>query len=146
MSREDIVECTDRALVSFVEAASVGMVDVGRNPAAYLTRTARNKGIDMVNDQKREQPSEITDQGEEDPDLQSVIDGLASKRLVQTAMESAVAAGDHGVNDVIRVWLDMAAELRRPPTTREVGAALEISHTEVQNRLRRLRQHMPPAG
>jgi hypothetical protein len=146
LTRDDIVDVVNTSLLRFTEATNAGRVDTSGNLGGYLATIGRNVALDMLRQMKRLAPTrEETPEppGEYDPRLESVIDALQSAAIIQTAMGRARAAGDHGVNDVVRAWLNLADQKDDKPTLREVATALGISHTEVRIRLRRLAGYLP---
>jgi DNA-directed RNA polymerase specialized sigma24 family protein len=123
-------------------------------PAAYLFWTTRNRVIDRRRRVRvREHTETPVDDVErvsrnryfstEDDTITRLLDRHASAELVQDALRAASAAGEHLLVRIVTTWLNVAAELGRAPSSREVAPRAEVSHTSVNQALRRLRDYMP---
>jgi DNA-directed RNA polymerase specialized sigma24 family protein len=139
LGRDETAEITDAAVVQFVAALTNGRVDMMRSPAAYLTRMARNLAIDRL---RAVVPAPLDEQDvvADDP-IPELIDAQAYREALRAAMRRARDAGDHTVTRVILVWRLLHEELGRAPSGREVAVRARLSHTAVQNTLRRARQY-----
>jgi RNA polymerase sigma factor (sigma-70 family) len=139
LSRDDLVDAVNDALVRFIAAVGDGKVDRRRNAAAYLTRTAQNAAHDLLRQRTREtQPYAVIDQLQaEAPVIDELLDLLASRAMVLELMAVARDEGEHELNALISTYLNLADAGGRP-TLRELGDALGVSHTEINRRLERL--------
>ncbi len=122
-------------------------------PAAYLFWTTRNRVIDRRRRARVREHAEMSvDDVErvshhyfsaEDDAITRLLDRHASVELVQDALRAASAAGDHLLVRIVTTWLNVAAELGHAPSSREVAPRAEVSHTSVNQALRRLRDYLP---
>ena len=118
-------------------------------PAAYLTRAARNRAIDELRRRRRGgEDIELTPVLAErlpahDDRIAALLADTVTAEVVRQAMRSAVLAHDHLVLRVVSSWLDVADELGEAPVSRHVAERAGVSHTSVNQALRRFRQYFP---
>ncbi|HEX8743350.1 MAG TPA: hypothetical protein VF712_09455 [Thermoleophilaceae bacterium] len=140
-------------------AAIEGMYEVGRadaaapairKPVAYLVWAARNRAIDKLRRQTIVNAHERAELGpgviDDDERVAALLERDASVSDVRSAMQAAAEAGDDLAVRVIGVWLNMASELGEEPGSRAVGERAGVSHTSVNQVLRRFRSYFPPDG
>lgn len=111
------------------------------NPVAYVRKVAGNAAIDLA----RKQPSTVEldeawmGTGAEDDRLAALLDSDATHAVVTAALEIHVKAGHDRLVRTVTVWLDLAEELGRAPSSREVEPLAGCSHTVVAQGLQRFR-------
>jgi DNA-directed RNA polymerase specialized sigma24 family protein len=141
-------------IVGEVLAESVGAGEKVRQPGAYLFWTTRNRVVDHLR-RARLHPleplnNEELERGsgqhysELDDTVARLLERRATAEIIETALRAAAAAEDWVVVRVVSVWLELAEELGREPTSREVAPEADTSHTTVNNALRRLAAYLPP--
>jgi DNA-directed RNA polymerase specialized sigma24 family protein len=118
------------------------------NPVGYLVTMARHRAIDRLRRARaaserdevlrRESMPTVTDD-----DIAALLDRQSTVHEIQTAIRAAVEAGDDLTVRVVAAWLNLAAELGVEPVSREVAAAAGVSHTSVNQALRRFRTYFP---
>jgi DNA-directed RNA polymerase specialized sigma24 family protein len=143
---QDPDDTASEALARFVEAAQQGRIDPALQPAAYLTRIARNAAIDRLRHEAHivatPQPTAASPIADDDS-IVRLLDSDATCQLVSEGIRAANQAGDHTVVRIITQWIDMAQSLSRAPTSREVGDQAGVSHTTVRAALTRFRSYLP---
>lgn len=145
-------------VVAGVLADTIGTVsragaDKLRQPGAFLFWKTRNRVLDRLR-QANQHPTEPLDNeslerghrwySEDDTAIVRLLEREASTELIDAAMRAALAANDDQVARVVAVWLGLAEELGREPTSREVAHIAETSHTAVRNALQRFKGYLPP--
>lgn len=111
----------------------------------YLLGATRNAAIDVIRARKRQRQVPLDAAGEpssSEDAIAQLIDQDASHSAVVTTLQTYVAAGDKSTVRIITIWLDLADELGRAPSTREVAAHTGVSHTSVANALTRFRRRI----
>ena len=123
-----------------------------RRPAAYLFWTMRNRIVDSRRRARvREAAETLVDSieahgryySEEDDAITRLLDGQVTTEVVQDALRAASAAGDDLLVRIVTTWITVAGELGEAPSSRDVGPRAEVSHTSVNQALRRLRNYLP---
>jgi DNA-directed RNA polymerase specialized sigma24 family protein len=138
LDREDEVDAVNDGLLRFIEALRSGRVNPQAKPAGYLTRTVANAAVDRLRQRRREAPDvDIEELADDDTSLDDVLELLVGQDAVLRLMARVRDCGEHELNDLIRTFKDLA-EVGRTPTQRQLGAALNLSHTEIRRRLDRL--------
>jgi RNA polymerase sigma factor (sigma-70 family) len=121
-----------------------------RNPAAYLMRLAHNRAVDELRRSRRKDvaiPIERAAQlRSEDDAIAALLEASATADAIRRAMRRAIDAQDHLALRVVSTWLDAADELGKPPPSREVARRAGVSHTSVNQALRRFRSYFPDEG
>jgi DNA-directed RNA polymerase specialized sigma24 family protein len=152
-SSADAEEIAAAALADALSHSSDPTKDEVRKAGAYLFRTTRNRALDarrrarlrddelLVEDLEEGVPARYYSQNDED--IARLINNDATVALLEDALRAAAAAEDHIVGHVVEAWLDLADELRKTPTSREVAREIGMSHTTVNHALRRLRDYFP---
>jgi RNA polymerase sigma factor (sigma-70 family) len=151
----DAADAAQDAIVSLLEVVGSGESAAHeiRNPAAYLTWLARNRAIDRFRRGHFETPRDLEPRGEaargdDDERIAALLDRAASAAVIEEAMRAALDVQDALAVQVVTVWLDTAEELGKAPSSREVAKRSGVSHTSVNQALRRFRTYfpIPPAG
>ena len=148
VSRQDVVDAVDLAVVRTVDAAKRDLLDPDRNPGPYVARVAHNAMLEILNRGAIEEPRpDVTGPEEErvsqTPDPQdSVIAALASELEVQALRERISADGQEALVRLLDTWLDLSRGSGTSPSLRTVAVVLGVSHTEVANRMRSLRDYL----
>jgi RNA polymerase sigma factor (sigma-70 family) len=121
-----------------------------RNPAAYLTRLAQNRAVDELRRSRHRDvalPTERAAQLPSDDDaIAALLEANATADAIRRAMRAAVEAQDHLALRVVSTWLDAAEELGKSPPSREVARRAGVSHTSVNQALKRFRSYFPAEG
>jgi DNA-directed RNA polymerase specialized sigma24 family protein len=145
-------EAVDAVVVSFLEAASQDRVDAA-GAGGYVARSLRNRMIDLhrrattASGERREVPvGEPADVARYDDDeaLARLLDADAARKDVLDAQARAASEGKFTLVRVVSEWLVLAERAGAEPSSREVAAALEISHTTVVESLREFRENYLP--
>jgi RNA polymerase sigma factor (sigma-70 family) len=118
-----------------------------RNAGAYLTRLARNRAIDHLRRSARKDIS-LSDElsatlPSHDDAVAALLDSSASAATVRAAMRRAVEHDEQLTLRVVTTWLDLADELDEAPTSRQVADRVGVSHTSVNQALKRFRSYFP---
>jgi DNA-directed RNA polymerase specialized sigma24 family protein len=137
----EAADVAEEAVVRFVQAIRRGRLDENRSPAAYLITIARNEAVSRLRSPRREPVSTLPVQ--EDPLLYGFLERQAARSDVESAWQKARRRQDTTVLRVVSSWLDLAAQLGRRPTSREVGRKAAVSHTAVRQALERFRSYFP---
>jgi RNA polymerase sigma factor (sigma-70 family) len=137
-------------IVSLLETAKRGSLAEIRNPGAYVIRLARNRAIDALRLRHRgdvELSVELTKAliGHDDA-IAALLDKSADADRVRTAMSIAQHADDELARRVVATWLDVADEIGDSPSNRDVAKRAGISHTSVNNALKRFREYLLDAS
>jgi RNA polymerase sigma factor (sigma-70 family) len=118
-----------------------------RKPAAYLTQLARNRAIDELRRSRRWDvaltPERAAQLPSDDDAIAALLQADATADAIRRAMRAAVEAQDHLAVRVVSTWLDAADELGEPPPSREVARRAGVSHTSVNQALKRFRSYFP---
>jgi DNA-directed RNA polymerase specialized sigma24 family protein len=121
-----------------------------RNPAAYLTQLARNRAVDEFRRSRRRDLPLSTELAAELPSdddaIAALLDASATADAIRRGMRAAVEAQDHLALRVVSTWLDAADELGTAPPSREVARRAGVSHTSVNQALKRFRSYFPDEG
>lgn len=153
VSDDDAQEIVAGVLAETIGRGSTAGDTEVRQPGAYLFWTTRNRTLDRLRQASRHPvdslDNESLDRGhgwysEDDDGISRMLDRRASSEIIDAALRAAVAANDGVVARVVAVWLELAEELGREPTSREVAPAAETSKTTVTNALRRFKSYLPP--
>lgn len=144
----EIEELAQDAVTKFLELAATDVEKVTRirKPAAYLIRLAQNLAIERARADSRSigvtSTEDLDTLPTNDDAIAALLDAVATARVVEAAMRAAVAADDHVAVRVVAEWLDLAQESGRAPSSRGVAQRASISHTSVNNALRRFREYL----
>ena len=145
----DAADAAQDAILSLLEAASGERTRADiQNPAAYLTWLARNRAIDRLRGAAHRTSAPLEDrpavpQGEDDDAIAALLDRSATADTVALAMRAALDAGDELAVRVVTAWLDAAEELGDAPSSRQVAVGAGVSHTTVNQALRRFASYFP---
>lgn len=147
LSAGDRSEVASEAMTRFLERCRAGGVRAP-DAAGLLTVMARNIAVDWIRRTTRETPTgevaEVIDQrAVRDDEISAMLDRRADRVAIRDAIAELLALDDLATVRVVRVWLDLADEMGRAPSTREVGAAAGVSHTTVSRALRRFHEFVP---
>jgi hypothetical protein len=147
LSAGDASEAASEAMTRFLERCEAGDVDPER-AAGLLSVMARNIAVDMLRMRTRETPTEdiekeVDHRASREDEISALLDRRADRAAIRDAMASLLALNDLATVRVAKVWLDLADELGRAPTTREVAAAAGVSHSTIQRSLQTFREFVP---
>lgn len=152
-AESDAADASQDAILALLELAASESSQPAevRNPAAYLTWLARNRAIDRLRSASwkalHAPEARIEPQGEhEDDAIARLLDRNATAVAVRDAMGAALDAQDHLAVRIVTIWLDLAAELGEPPSSRTVAERGGVSHTTVNQALRRFASYFPTSG
>lgn len=115
-----------------------------RNPEALLRVMVKRASIDQVRRRDREIPVTTSTFELLTKSDAEFSDHIIAREQVRHAIRSAAAQGEPAIAECATVWLDMADEFGRSPTSREVADRLDVSHQTVINRLRTLERFLDP--
>jgi RNA polymerase sigma factor (sigma-70 family) len=145
----DAADAAQDAILSLLEVASgdEGSREI-RNPAAYLTWLARNRALDRLRRRDFEKAADFEEavdasRGGDDERIAALFDRAASSAAIEHALRTALDAQDELAVRVVTVWLDIAAEVGKAPSSRQVAQRTGVSHTSVNQSLRRFRTYFP---
>lgn len=113
-----------------------------RNPEGYVLFVARNAAIDLIRARRRRREVELDAAGDtasEEDSIARLLERHATRAAVVDGMRTLIAADDQRTIRIITAWLDMAEELGRGPSTREVERRVGVSHATVAKALKRFR-------
>jgi DNA-directed RNA polymerase specialized sigma24 family protein len=151
-SSSDKNEVASEAITRFLELCRRKEVHSDR-AAGLLTVLARNVAVDSIRRARRETPSGtaievVDDSTARDDEISALLDRRADAAAIYEAIAQLLALDDLETVRVLRTWLDLADELGRAPSTREVGEAAGVSHSTVSRALRRFHEFVPddPSG
>jgi RNA polymerase sigma factor (sigma-70 family) len=139
LDAQDVVQSTMTRLLGRSEPLPAAEID---NAWGYLVMTTRNAAIDAIRARQRrhEVPSAVLpDRASPEDAIAALIDRQATNEAVLAALRALIASGDALTVPIITTWLDMADELDRSPSTREVAPRAGVSHTTVAQALSRFR-------
>lgn len=150
VSAEDADEVAQEAVI---DAHRRGLGAIA-NPGAFLFWTARNRAIDWGRRSQRTSRVETLTGDVEDPLLgarysaeddaiAAIFEDDATAEMLELALTAANAAGDSLVSRVVGAWLEVANQTGKAPTSREVAEKAALSHTSVNQALRRFRNYFP---
>jgi DNA-directed RNA polymerase specialized sigma24 family protein len=121
------------------------------SPWGYLVGACRYAALDVLKARKR--LADVHNQlSTSQPDaldadaIAALLDRDATHDQVSRAFRAAIAAGDDATVPVITVWLDLADELGRAPSLREVEPVAGVSHVTVGAALKRFRAYLDAAA
>ena len=146
VAAEDVVQTVILRLLSRSEPIDLESVS---SSLGYLLGTAHNAAIDAIRQRSRRSEVEyedIHDRRSDDDPIAAMLDRHASQAAVIGAMGALIATGDAVTVRIVTAWLDMADELGREPSTREVAPRAGVSHTRVAQALKRFRLAMTGTG
>lgn len=136
---EDVVQ---QALADFFAAVQDGRVDCDRSPR-YLEQIALNRGADEL---RRPNPEPLESWLEQADDAAAAeLESIYAKTDVAAGLRAAWLAGDDLCFRVVSEWLNQA-EGGRAPSSRDVARVVGVSHTAVQECVKRFRELYFPKG
>lgn len=145
VGEHDAYESSDEALERLLSRASGGRGPTPDEALPYLLRTARNVQVDSFR-RRRETPGIDVGAYEgaavEDRDVLRLLDQAATLSTVRAALAHSKRLGDLRTIHVVSAWLDLAQEMERAPSSRDVGQELGVAHTTVQSALTRFKQYL----
>lgn len=145
LRQHDALESADEALTRLLARASDGSGPRIHEALPYLLRTARNVQVDYFR-RSRESPGleakSLEAEGVEDRDVLRLLDQDATLTSVRAALAQSRKLGDIRTVQVVSAWLDLAQEMERAPSSRDVGQELGVAHTTVQAAMSRFRQYL----
>jgi RNA polymerase sigma factor (sigma-70 family) len=141
---DDVVQSTMIRLLR----RSEGLETEVENAWGYLLGATRNSAIDAIRAHKRRREVHVEALADDAPSaddaIAALIDRHATHARVLAAMRAAIDAGDEITIPIITKWLDIADELGKAPSTREVASRAGVSHTTVAQALKRFRALLEP--
>lgn len=140
LSPEDLDDVCSEAMLRLTAATRSGGLNPARPPGAWLRVVADHLAIDVLRRRARGTPVPYDERlhsaaGAEDEQLAWLIVRLTASDQVRRAVRAAVDDGEHTLATIITTWIGMAEPPSDPPTTRDVGKRLGISHTTVHRAL-----------
>lgn len=122
-----------------------------QSPGAYLFWMTRNRALDARRRARSQDVELFADDSygtrsalyysEEDDEISRLLERRASAEMLEDALRAAAAADDRVLVRVVSAWLDLAETSGRTPRSREVAQEADVSHTTVNQTLRRLRSY-----
>ena len=135
-------EARDEAIVRFLSALNERGEFVAADSAlAYIRSIASNALIDMLRRERvaqRRLPAAAYIPAGDDA-ISRFIDATATSDVIEALLAELAENGDHVATRVINAFLALAEKHEREPTSREVAAESDVSHTAVAKVLSRLR-------
>lgn len=123
-------------------------------PTSYLFWATRNRAIGRLRKVNKLGESEFDVSADAmygqryySPQDEAIVGLLgldSSAAQVEDALRVAKAVGDSLTYRVVLAWLDLAESQTKTPSSRDVGRALGVSHTSVNQALRRFRDYLAP--
>lgn len=138
LDEEAASDAASEALELMARAVGRGSVDPSRNPSAFLTTVARNRGIDAARslERSRRRAELVWTREPEAPEaVDDLVDALSSVQAVARAMR----ATDPTTRRVASAFMDLAQLYGRRPAADEVASAAGVSRKTVFVSLRKLR-------
>ena len=136
---DDIVQSTVAQLLKRRDRIAATEIE---NSWGYLLGATRNAALDAIRAMKKRRDTQLALVAEPMPApedaIAALIDRHATHQRVEAALDAAIQANEDIV-PIITVWLDMAEELGKAPSTREVAKRTGVSHTTVAQALRHFR-------
>jgi len=147
LSPSDATEVAAETITRLVALAQEGRIDE-RGAAGLLLTIAERLATDTARRAARSVPTAepIEDRPSDEDQIAALIDAEADSLAIQQALASAFWAEEFELVRIIRVWLDLADDLERAPTSRESAAACGVSHATVQRALKRFSGFVPRNG
>jgi DNA-directed RNA polymerase specialized sigma24 family protein len=147
LTREDAEELAQEVIVQTLTLQRQRALVIDR-PGAYLFSAVRNRALDRLRHERRGQAVVARLEGgarysDDDDAVAALLERTATAEAVEFAMRAAGAADDRVAIRVVASWLELAEELGREPTSREVAPVAGVSHTSVNQALRRFRAYFP---
>lgn len=135
-------EARDEAIVRFLSALNERGEFVAADSAlAYIRSIASNALIDMLRRERvaqRRLPAAAYIPAGDDA-ISRFIDATATSDVIEALLTELAENGDRVATRVINAFLALAERDEREPTSREVAAESDVSHTAVAKVLSRLR-------
>lgn len=142
--QDDIEDIVAETFLRFVAAVLGGHVDPARPAHLYLIQTARDVAAERP---RREQPLGLdVPASRSDDAVSSLLQDAASSEAIDAAMAAARRNGDHGAAKVAAVWLVLAQDLGRAPSSSQAAEAAGISSTDVTDALTRFGRYIREAA
>lgn len=147
LDRAEAEDVATEAVAETFERSADSTKDPVRQPAGYLFWLTRNRVFDRHRrtrlQDEAERSSAVRYYSRADDSLTAWLDQDARTEDLEDALRAAAAAGDMLVVRVVTAWLDLAERLGEAPTSRQVGPNAGVSHTTVNQALRRLPSYFP---
>jgi DNA-directed RNA polymerase specialized sigma24 family protein len=113
------------------------------DPGAWLLGVARNMASDRTQSLIRATPTEdVPDDAESEAGAAALLEALAQRDWVRSALKVAQDEGDTTVLRVVVSWLDIHERDGKPPSSRTVGDRAEVSHQGVLDALERFGRYL----
>jgi RNA polymerase sigma factor (sigma-70 family) len=150
LSDADAADAAQEAVIALLERTLDPAGEPVRNPAAFLTWLTRNRAIDRLRVQTRRsaEPFEAATEhlGGDDEAIARLFDRAATTQRVESALRVALEHDDAQTVRMVTIWLDQAEATGAAPSSREIAAQAGVSHTTVNQALRRFRSYLPAEG
>jgi DNA-directed RNA polymerase specialized sigma24 family protein len=150
ISDADAADASQEAVIALLERTLDPSGDPVRNPAAFLTWLTRNRAIDRLRAQTRHSPEPLETAtarlGGDDEAIARLLDHAATTDRVEAALRVALERDDALTVRVVTIWLDEAEATGAPPASRQIASRAGVSHTTVNQALRRFRGYFPSEG
>ena len=113
------------------------------NAWAYLVAATRNAAVDALRTRQRQRALTLRALSDvprfPDDAVAALLDRDATHAAVLAAIKRGIEDRDPSTVRIITIWLDLADELQRAPSTREVAVRAGVSHTTVATALKRFK-------
>ena len=145
ITRDTWQEIVDLSVTRFMDSFMAGQVDRNKNPGGYLVQITRNSAIDYLRREAGRSSAEpVPDVAANDDAIAASVDALAGRQAVEAGLQAAWESQDDTVVRVVLAWLQVAAEHNgAKPSTREVAAIVQLSHTAVSDAMDRFKRYLP---
>lgn len=134
-------DIVDEAMVKFVAAREEREL-IADTALAYFRRIVHNEAIDRLRRRHELPVGDLVDEADGDDAIARIIDKTANAHTIERLLAAAAERGDTTTTKVLNAFMNLAEAKMRTPTTREVGAAAQVSHRTVQVVLKRLREQL----
>lgn len=144
-SHHDYLEVVDSAIEKFLRASQGGHVKPP-TALAYLRAIVRHTAIDAATATRVFPVEDLLEDAamapSDDEAIARFLDAHATTEVVHELLTESAEIGDKIATRVINAFLTAAENLGVEPTTRVVANRAGVSHTTVQNVLRRLQERL----
>lgn len=145
-SYDDVEELVDAVLVRFLQAVRRKRIVPG-GAGAYLAKSVQNAAVDAYRTSARRPiafDEELLMMPIDDDGLARLLAGHAARTDVLRGLSQAASDERFTVVRVVTEWLQQAELTGEPPSSRQVGYALHLSHSTVNAALNEFRSAYLP--